>query len=173
MSGGFFNVICPKMTNELAPREISGAAGTIWQVMVTAGILFITLIPISIINPTPDPKKPDVFPNSDDYYKTIWYIVFSCPILFAVLQLVLILIFFNYDSPNILKQNNDDIKLRELFAKIYTSSVIEDRIDEIQVVGTNTENLSPEDEKLDSYSSVFCSSYYGRASMVGCLMAVF
>ena len=173
MSGGFFNVICPKMANELAPREISGAAGTIWQVMVTAGILFITLIPISIINPTPDPKKPDVFPNSDDYYKTIWYIVFSCPILFAVLQMVLILIFFNYDSPNILKQNNDDVKLRELFAKIYTSSVIEDRIDEIQVVGTNTENLSPEDEKLDSYSSVFCSSYYGRASMVGCLMAVF
>ena len=87
--------------------------------------------------------------------------------------MVLILIFFNYDSPNILKQNNDDVKLRELFAKIYTSSVIEDRIDEIQVVGTNTENLSPEDEKLDSYSSVFCSSYYGRASMVGCLMAVF
>ena len=72
--------------------------------------------------------------------KTIWYIVFSCPILFAVLQMVLILIFFNYDSPNILKQNNDDLKLRELFAKIYTSSVIEDRIDEIQVVGTNTEN---------------------------------
>ena len=99
--------------------------------------------------------------------------LFSCPILFAVLQMVLILIFFNYDSPNILKQNNDDLKLRELFAKIYTSSVIEDRIDEIQVVGTNTENLSPEDEKLDSYSSVFCSSYYGRASMVGCLMAVF
>lgn len=30
MSGGFFNVICPKMTNEIAPREISGAAGTIW-----------------------------------------------------------------------------------------------------------------------------------------------
>jgi hypothetical protein len=30
ISGGFFNVICPKMTNELAPREISGAAGTIW-----------------------------------------------------------------------------------------------------------------------------------------------
>jgi len=51
ISGGFFNVICPKMTYELAPREISGAAGTIWQVMVCAGCLFIVLIPINIIDP--------------------------------------------------------------------------------------------------------------------------
>jgi hypothetical protein len=54
------------MTNELAPREISGAAGTIWQVMVTAGILFITLIPINIIDPFN--TNPKFSKNSDDYY---------------------------------------------------------------------------------------------------------
>jgi hypothetical protein len=38
--------------------------------------------------------------------------------------MALIIVFFNYDSPNILKQNGQDGKLRELFAKIYTSSII-------------------------------------------------
>lgn len=86
--------------------------------MVTAGILYITLIPISIR----DPASGD--PNTENYYQMIWYIVFSSPIFFSVLQMALIFMFFNYDSPNILKQNNEDFKLRELLAKIYTSSVI-------------------------------------------------
>lgn len=86
--------------------------------MVTAGILYITMIPIGIRDPS------SINPNTENYYQMIWYVVFSSPIIFSVLQMGLIFVFFNYDSPNILKQNNEDLKLRELLAKIYTSSVI-------------------------------------------------
>lgn len=38
ISGGMFNVFCPKVIMETAPKEIAGFAGSTFQLMLTLGI---------------------------------------------------------------------------------------------------------------------------------------
>ena len=66
-----------------------------------------------------------------------------------------------------------DTKLRELFSKIYDSEVIQDRIDEIQVVNTNTSNLELENDNDKTYVAAFTSSLYARSSLIGCMLSLF
>jgi hypothetical protein len=53
----------------------------------------------------------------DDY----WRVLFAFPIGTALLQTILMLTVFNYDTPKYLKQNNQKAKLTELMGKIYSS----------------------------------------------------
>ena len=59
--------------------------------------------------------------NQEEVWNFIFF-VFSIPIIFASIQLTLLLTVFRFDTPNFLVQNNEDEKLRELFSRLYTSS---------------------------------------------------
>jgi len=60
------------------------------------------------------------------------FFIFSLPIVFAVIQLTLLLTVFRYDTPNFLVKNGDDEKLRELFNHLYYSEEVEERIVKIK-----------------------------------------
>jgi len=77
------------------------------------------------------------------------------------------IVFFNHDTPNVLKERADDEGLHLVMSKIYTDDVIEDRIKEIAIADKNEDS----DDKGPTYKQVFFSQRYRRASWVG--IAVF
>lgn len=48
VSVGGFSVFCPKYINETSPKEISGPIGTLSQVCITSGILFVFILGLII-----------------------------------------------------------------------------------------------------------------------------
>ena len=112
ISVGAFSVFCPKYISETAPVEIKGPAGAASQVCITLGILIAFAIGLGIGDV--DAKEVDSF--EIQYY---WYIIFSIPLFFSFLQLILLTTCYNYDTPVILKQQGRFYDLLRLLEKIY------------------------------------------------------
>lgn len=99
--------------------------------MITLGILISNLLGIPLPDCNPNLKTPEemkiceksthIYEKgsfiSDDY----WRVLFAFPIGTALLQTILMLTVFNYDTPKYLKQHNEKAKLSELMGKIYSS----------------------------------------------------
>ena len=95
-AAGAFSVFVPSFINELVPNELKGSLGSLTQILITLGIF------ISYLFGLPLPETLDsVSPTfiNDDY----WRVVNAIPIAFAVLQSVLFLSVFNYETPKYLK----------------------------------------------------------------------
>lgn len=67
--------------------------------------------------------------ESDNY----WRVMFAIPIGISILQVILLLTSFNYETPKFMKQNGENGKLNELMGKIYDSERIEERIRAITI----------------------------------------
>jgi MFS family permease len=93
---GGFSVFCPKYIAETAPVEIKGPAGALSQVGITFGILVAFTIGLGI---------GDVDSDSIDSFEIqyYWYIVFGIPLVIAAVQVLLLLTFFKFDTPEQLK----------------------------------------------------------------------
>jgi hypothetical protein len=94
------------IVNEVAPTELKGPLGALTQILVTVGIMisFFLGIPIPDIvhleafdRYIPDPPKATF--ESDNY----WRLMFALPIGFSLIQGVLFLTAFNYETPKFLK----------------------------------------------------------------------
>jgi len=68
-------------------------------VLVTVGIQ------VAFALGLPVPETPSEYPNSFEV-QSYWRIVFALPIAFSLIQCLLLLTVFNYDTPKFLKQNN-------------------------------------------------------------------
>ena len=75
MAAGGFSVFCPKYISEVSPREVSGPAGAMFQVMVCLGIF------ISLVITFPFDPAHDSLANID----FCLIILFSAPIGLALL----------------------------------------------------------------------------------------
>ena len=157
VSCGCFSVFCPKYISEVAPVEVKGPAGAFSQICITFGIL----LPFSI-----GLFYTDL--DSEDNNRTLINLVFIIPIVFGIIQVLLLLLVFRYDTPQMLKQKNELQKLREFLCKIYDPSVVQDRIDEIQVGGGEGGSSGQA-----GYGAVCCSSQYKRSTYVGCALSIF
>lgn len=92
VAAGGFSCICPKYINEMSPKEVSGPAGAMFQVMVAFGI-FISLIVTFPFDPASDPEwRIDL----------CLYILFGIPIVLALFQTFLMVTIFTYDTPKVL-----------------------------------------------------------------------
>jgi hypothetical protein len=60
--------------------------------------------------------------------------MFGLPILISVIQVLLLLTVFNYETPKVLKQRGQIAKLTVLMGKIYDTSRVQEKIDAIIVV---------------------------------------
>ena len=76
---------------------------------------------------------------------------------------------FKYDTPFVLKQKQETVKLRELMSKIYHPYIVQERLDELN---------KGDEEEVDSaaedigYGAVCCDPRYSKATFVGCTLAV-
>ena len=64
------------------------------------------------------------------------------PIVISVIQTLLMLFVFNYDTPKMLKQKKQNAKLNELMGKIYEADRVQERINAIVVDEGTSSNFS-------------------------------
>ena len=99
------------VVNETSPTEMKGPLGALTQILITVGIMisFFLGIPIPDIKQYidgkyyPDGSIPGFFINRSFESDNYWRIMFSLPIAFSLIQILLLLTVFNYDTPKFLK----------------------------------------------------------------------
>jgi len=137
VAAGSITVYVPKYVEEVSPTKYKGTFGTYFQLFLTFGIFLGPLIALPI------PVKPTCVdinkcPLLDDWkknwnVKTYWHILFSLPIITAVLQLILLTFVFKYDTPTFYKERGMTEELNVIMNKIYSPDVVQRKIDEISV----------------------------------------
>lgn len=123
---GALTVFVPKFISETTPTELKGPYGGISQIMCCVGILVPSLLALPI------PHQIDAGDQSflvQQYWRVCWGI----PIVIALLQLFLIQCFFNFESPQTLKETLDWDGLSASMRKIYKSEAVQTRILQIDV----------------------------------------
>lgn len=158
---GGFTVYCPKYINEVAPKELSGPAGGMFQLMVCFGI-FLSLASTYAY---------DVESSSKESMDRLCFFLFGLPIGLSFLQMFLLSFVFNYDTPKMMKEKGEDGKLREFMSKLYEPYAVQDAIDEVKVDSKDADG----DGQVDgvSYSAICCSPQYSKATFVGCMISMF
>ena len=89
--------------------------------------------------------------------------MFGLPIAFSLIQSILLLTVFNYETPKFLKQNGRNAELNEIMGRIYSHDQVQSRIDEI-VVGSS--GSSP------SYKETLLSPKFRVATIIGCTLSL-
>ena len=124
---GGFSVFVPKYIAETAPTEIKGPAGALTQITVTLGILIAFSVGLGIH----DVEEADIDSFEIQHY---WQVVFVIPIGIAIIHIILLLTVFPYETPVVLKENEDFEKLNDLMIRIYQDEGEADaRINEIYI----------------------------------------
>ena len=90
LSIGAFTVFVPKFITETAPTELKGPLGGLSQIMCCFGFLLPSLLSLAI---SKNASKGDFM--WDNYWRVVW----GVSIIFGILQLLLIQLFFNYETP--------------------------------------------------------------------------
>lgn len=163
---GAFTVIAPLFISETSPIEVAGSMGAINQFMVTFGIMvaymFGFLAPFEFlkgVDPVDGNRNPAVYDTQ------AWRIVFIIPAFVAVIQSLLVLFVFRYDTPKFYKQNGQDEIVEKIDQLIYKEKGGE--------INQSILNKTPnEKEEKVPVSALFSKKYRG-AFIVGCLLAIF
>ena len=159
LSAGAFSVFVPSYINEVTPTELKGQFGSATQLLITFGIFISNILGI--------PLPTNFIEYFDDNFvnRSYWRLLFALPIVFAAIQSALLFTIFNYETPKFLKQHKKMGELNQIMGKIYSSSGIQVRIDDIIVNETS--------EGLPSYSEILCSPKYRIATYIGCALSFF
>jgi MFS family permease len=157
LAAGSFTVFVPSFINELTPTELKGPFGSATQLLVTFGILVSNLLGI------PLPSENDL--EKSDFIKyEYWRVLFALPIVFAIVQEVLLFTVFNYETPKYLKQIGKKDELQAIMNRIYSPNLVQERIDAIQI--SSGESSGP------SYKETLCSPKYRIATLIGCALSL-
>jgi len=164
IGSGTFVVFVPKFINETAPNEYKGSFGVLTQFMCCFGIFIPSLMGLAL----PTQEELELQPSRSDFIiGQYWRIFFGLPIIFAIVQVVLLAFVFPYDTPLALKTNKNFDSLTSVMTKIYKKNQVAARIEEIAEEQKTEENQGP------SYSQTFCDPVIRRAAWVGCSISVF
>ena len=98
---GLFSFFGPKYISEFSPVVIRGGVGALTQVFICLGIM----IPL-ILNPfyLPNLGENHEIPNPDSPVtaETFFRFIFCLPILLSLIQVTLLIIFFRFETPNMM-----------------------------------------------------------------------
>jgi len=165
---GAYITVAPTYIEEMAPKELSATLGVINQLAATSGILFVNSL--SFILP---------YPSEEDAYKTpLWRLIFGICILFSLLQIILFLFCFKYETPEFYKVKNMPEIENELMTKIYKGykgrQILreEDQDDQIQGISfSDGSNKIEHTNKGESFISLFSNKYRYALFICICLSA--
>lgn len=186
---GSFTVLINKYLNEVAPLEMKGPIGLFFQLLLTSGIVLSNIAGLPFVTPDyktdfPLPKEStsttiycnalklqffdrkfgEIEGANEKFFRfTYWKIVFGIPIVFSVLQMLLMQFFFNHESPKYLKQKGRVADLNLLMGKIYSSDQVAKRIDAID---TN------EGSKQVTLKEALTDGRYKNATYIGILLMI-
>lgn len=115
----YYFKLLSKIVNETAPTELKGPLGTITQILITVGIMISFFLGL----PIPDLSPGSISRESQDFLvRGYWRVMFALPILFALIQIGLLVSVFNYETPKYLKSKRRFAELQKLMVKIYGSN---------------------------------------------------
>lgn len=158
VSIGVFSVFCPKYIGETVPKEVSGPFGTLTQLCIAFGVQ----VPFTI-----GLFFKDFSDYNDKQLNFVVNLMFCIPMALAVVQMVLLIFVFRYDTPVVLHKSGQYQRLREFFEHIYSPALIQSRIDQVAMVTQSSDSIDV------SYKDCLMSPYYRRATIVGCVLCVF
>jgi len=160
LGAGAFTVFVPKFITETSPTEMSGFLGGSSQTACTLGILVPSLLALAM----PDVSEDKL---SDFYTHDYWRYAWAVSIAIGFIQLILIQSFFNYETPQTLKENSEWDRLTSLMRRLYKPEAVQGRVLQIQVKNEGEEQGGP------SMWESFTDDAYRRATWMGVLMMVF
>lgn len=105
---GLYTSIVPIVIAEISPIEIMGTTGAFTQIFCSVGTTFAYLF-YYILSITMKPEN----------LSSIWYYVFGFPLITLVLQTLILLFVFPYETPKYFLLHHQKSKARELIARIY------------------------------------------------------
>lgn len=161
MASGAYCVFCPKFVSEMAPPEYRGPFGSLNQFMCTLGIFVIAVLGV--------PIKDDVTEYSKDSFmvSNYWRVCWGIPIFISVIQIILMLTVYKYDTPQMLKSKADYDSLGSLYSKIFVKEQVQMRMNEVACEEKN------DNTKAVTFSETFCDPNLRRASWVGTTLSIF
>ena len=107
---GVYSVVVPLFINKITPVSISGSLGAINQIMLTLSVAFVGWLDLII------PYESEVYMQ---IHSKVWMTIFLIPVLFAVLQIALLLLVFKHDTPTFYLIMNLKELEREAYQLIY------------------------------------------------------
>jgi MFS family permease len=116
---GVYTVIVPLFISETSPPSVAGVMGAISQFNVTGGIMIAYLL--GYIAPLRYTKNGGVETNEDVFTTNAWRIVFIFPAGVAIIQSLLVLLVFRYDTPKYYRQKGQDELEQKVYQAIYKS----------------------------------------------------
>ena len=113
LATGAFSVFVPSFINELSPNELKGSLGSLTQILITLGIFISNALGLPLLEDIKD-AKPSFL--NDNY----WRVIFGVPIVFALIQSLLLMTIFKFETPKYLKQRKREEDLENLMKRIYS-----------------------------------------------------
>ena len=105
---GMYTAIIPMNISEISPIEISGSTGAFTQIFCSIGTssayLFYYILSITF---------------SVERQDEIWYYVFGLPLVTLIVQTIILLFVFPYETPKYYLLHHQKSEAKELIAQIY------------------------------------------------------
>jgi len=96
-----------------------------------------------------------------------WRVCWGIPIFISVIQIILMLTVYKYDTPQMLKSKADYDSLGSLYSKIFVKEQVQMRMNEVACEEKN------DGTKAVTFSETFCDPNLRRASWVGTTLSIF
>ena len=94
----------------------------------------------------------------------VWQIIFAVPAALCLVQLLLVLFVYPYDTPVFYNKQNNREKAREVESVIYNSSDLRDSNED-----SDNDILKPAES--ETYSDLFTASFF-NAFLIGCCLSL-
>ncbi|EGR34886.1 hypothetical protein IMG5_001150 [Ichthyophthirius multifiliis] len=151
---GLNSSIVPQYISEISPNELRGKMGTIFNTTIAMGIIL-----SSILGQFFNEK-------GEDSPQNYWRLVYLFPLIFFVLRSMVLILFFNYETPLYYfiydKQEQGQQVIQNMYKEEYQESIIQ----EIQ------KQAFEKSKQQQSYGDMF-SIKYRKKLLVGCLLQFF
>ena len=113
----------------------------------------------------PVPTTPLKINEGEFFTGDYWRVIFAIPIAISIIQVLLLLTVFNWETPKYYKERGQTEKLNQVMAKIYNPHAIQSRIDEIIV-----DNKQEKTVQVSFKDSLFNRKYL-YATYLGCALS--
>ena len=166
VAAGLFTTLVPLFINEISPLKYSGPLGALRQAIQNVGVLVSYLLGLGV----------PAHGSEEEKTSNYWRIMFGLPIVFAILQVLLMTTCFAKETPKYLISKGN-IREAKNTIKLYfnerrdTEEVVEEFLGSDMVMLRTNEHSEVLEHEVKMKD--LCNNTYRRAMWVGCLLSFF
>ena len=156
---GALTVLTPLFISETSPIEVAGPLGSLSQVQITVGIMIAYML--SYIVPIRYVRDQGETINEDIFTTQSWRIIFIIPAGISIIQTLLMLLVFRYDTPKYYRQVG-----KESMAEMVEDLIYKEKLDSAKDSQENMVEKEDDSDQNVSFGQLF-SSKYRTALIIG------